>query len=218
VSSHCREGGPFEQETLEREKMLNHRLNTMVMAATTVVLSLSLSSTARGQGGRNSAALIEAQRKAMAPLVYMDGVWRGPAWTILELGEKRTVTQTERIGPFLDGSVKIIEGRGYNPDGKIGFNALGILSYSPEKKSYVLHSHAMGQVGDFAFKPTTDGYIWEIPAGPMTIRYTAVIKDGTWREVGDRILPGKEPARFFEMNLKRLRDTDWPAAGAIPPK
>ena len=154
----------------------------------------------------------------MAPLAFMDGVWRGQAWTILESGEKRTVTQTERIGPFLDGSVKIIEGRGYNPDGKIGFNALAILSYSPDKKGYVLHSHAMGRVGDFALKPTTDGYVWEIPAGPMTIRYTAVIKDGTWREVGDRIVPGKEPARFFEMNLKRLGDTDWPAAGAIPPK
>jgi hypothetical protein len=203
---------------LEREKILNHRLNIMVMVATAMALTLSPSSRARGQGGSDSAALMEAQRKAMAPLVYMDGVWRGPAWTILESGEKRTVTQTERIGPFLDGSVKVLEGRGYNPDGKIGFNALGILSYSPEKKAYHLHSYAMGRVGDFAFKPTTDGYVWEIPAGPVTIRYTAVIKDGTWREVGDRILPGKEPARFFEMNLKRLRDSDWPAAGAIPPK
>ena len=198
--------------------MLNHLLNTAVMAATAMALSLSLSSTARGQGGSDSATLIESQRKAMAPLVYLDGVWRGKAWTILESGEKRTVTQTERIGPFLDGSVKVIEGRGYNSDGKIGFNALAILSYSPEKKGYVLHSHAMGRVGDFAFRPTTDGYVWEVPAGPMTIRYTAVIKDGTWREVGDRILPGKEPDRFFEMNLKRLGDTDWPAAGAIPPK
>ena len=198
--------------------MLNPLLNTAVMAATAMALSLSLSSTARGQGGSDPAALIEAQRKAMDPLVYMDGVWRGQAWTILESGEKRTVTQTERIGPFLDGSVKVIEGRGYNPDGKIDFNALAILSYSPEKKGYVLHSHAMGRVGEFAFRPTTDGYVWEVPAGPMTIRYTAVIKDGTWREVGDRILPGKEPARFFEMNLKRLGDTDWPAAGAIPPK
>jgi hypothetical protein len=207
-----------QQETLEREKMLNHRLNTMVLAVTAMALSPSLSSTARGQGGSEPAALIAAQREAMAPLASMDGVWRGQAWTILESGEKRSFTQTERIGPLLDGSVKVIEGRGYNDDGKIVFNALGIISYSSEKKAFVLHSHAMGRVGDFAFKPTTDGYVWEIPAGPMTLRYTAVIKDGTLREVGDRILPGKEPARFFEMNLKRLGDTDWPAAGAIPPK
>ena len=74
--------------------MLNHRLNTMVMAATAMALSLSLSSTARGQGGFDPAAAIAAQREAMAPLAYMDGVWRGPAWTILESGEKRPFTQT----------------------------------------------------------------------------------------------------------------------------
>jgi hypothetical protein len=210
-------GGSSEREALEREKMLNHRLNTMVMAATAMALSISVSATARAQGRSDPAALITAQREAMAPLAWMDGVWRGPAWTILESGEKRTVTQTERIGPFLDGSVKVMEGRGYDADGKVGFNAFAILSYSPEKKGYVLHSHAMGRVGDFALKPTADGYVWEIPAGPMTIRYTATVKDGTWREVGDRIVPGKEPARFFEMNLKRVGNTDWPAAGAVPP-
>jgi hypothetical protein len=52
----------------------------------------------------------------------------------------------------------------------------------------------------------------------MTIRYTAVIKDGTLFEVGDRVVPGKEPVRFFEMKLKRVSDNDWPAAGAIPAK
>jgi hypothetical protein len=52
----------------------------------------------------------------------------------------------------------------------------------------------------------------------MTIRYTAVVKEGVWLEVGDRIMAGKDPIRFFEMNLKRVGDTDWPAAGAVPPK
>ena len=35
--------------------------------------------------------------------------------------------------------------------------------------------------------------MWEIPAGPMKIRYTATVKDGKWLEVGDRIQPGKRP-------------------------
>jgi hypothetical protein len=52
----------------------------------------------------------------------------------------------------------------------------------------------------------------------MTIRYTAVIKDGAWREVGDRIVRGKDPVRLFERNIKRVGDSDWPAAGAISPK
>jgi hypothetical protein len=37
-------------------------------------------------------------------------------------------------------------------------------------------------------------------------------------EIGERIVPGGEPVRFFEMTLKRIGDTDWPAAGAVGPK
>src|SRR6516165_9429112 len=101
------------------------------------------------QGPPDPAATIAAQRDALKVFAPLDGVWRGPAWTLLPSGQKHTVTQTERIGPFLDGSVKVVEGRGYDPDGKIGFNAFAILSYSPEKKGYVLHSHAQGNAGDF---------------------------------------------------------------------
>ena len=186
--------------------------------AALAVLACGMSFTASGQGRPDPAALIAAQREAMAPLAFMDGVWRGPAWTVLSSGEKHNITQTERIGPFLDGSVKVIEGRGYNADGTVGFNAFGTISYNPATHVYTLHSYAMGNVGDFVITRTGDGYTWEIPAGPMTIRYTAVIKDGAWKEVGDRIEPGKDPVRFFEMNLKRVGDTNWPAAGAISPK
>jgi hypothetical protein len=179
-------------------------------------LTAVTAATVCAQGRPDQAALIAAQREAMKAFAAMDGVWRGPAWTILQSGQKHNITQTERIGPFLDGSVKVIEGRGYNEDGSVGFNAFGIISYDPATKAYSMHSYAQGRAGDFVIKPTADGYVWEIPAGPMTIRYTAVIKDGALHEVGDQIMPGKEPVRFFDMNLKRVGDSDWPAAGAIP--
>jgi hypothetical protein len=188
------------------------------IAIALLVMSGSVPSSVLEQGQPDAATLIAAQRAALTKLTFMDGVWRGPAWTVLPSGEKHEITQTERIGPFLDGSVKVIEGRGYDANGKVTFNALGVISYDSEKKTYTLHSHAMGRVGDFELKLNADGYVWEIPAGPMTIRYTAVVKDGKWREVGDRIVPDKEPIRFFEMNLSRVGDSDWPAAGAIPAK
>jgi hypothetical protein len=194
--------------------MFRHRL-----AALALILTAGLAPSAFAQqAGQDPAALVAAQREAMKRLSYMDGVWRGPAWAILPSGEKHTITQTERIGPFLDGSVKVIEGRGYEAGDKVTFNAFGTISYDPAKSVYTLHSYAQGRVGDFPLTLTADGYVWEIPAGPMTIRYTATIKDGTWREVGDRVMPGKDPVRFFEMNLKRVGDTDWPAAGAVSPK
>ena len=180
-----------------------------------LIVTIASTLPAVAQGRSNPAALIAAQREAMKVFASMDGVWRGPAWTILPSGEKHNITQTERIGPFLDGSVKVIEGRGYDPDGKVTFNAFGTISFNPAPRVYTLHSYAMGNVGDFVITPTADGYTWEIPAGPMTIRYTAVIKGDNLREVGDQIQPGKEPVRFFEMTLKRVGDTKWPAEGAV---
>ena len=171
---------------------------------------------AHAQGRPDPTVLLAAQREAMIALAKMDGVWRGNAWTILPTGEKHEVTQTERIGTFLDGSVRVIEGRGYDASGKVAFNAFGIISYNPATKAYSMRSYAMGQAGDFAFQPTAEGYAWEVPAGPMTIRYSATIKDGTLHEVGDRVQAGKDPVRFFEMTLKRVGDTDWPAGGAVP--
>ena len=166
----------------------------------------------------DSAALLSAQREALVAFSRMDGVWRGPAWTMMSNGEKHHITQTERIGPLLDGTIKLIEGRGYDPDGRTTFNAFGVIAFDPAKRTYTLRAHAQGRYGEFAIKPTADGYAWEIPAGPMTIRYTATIKDGVLREVGDRIVEGKEPARFFEMALTRVSDSAWPGAGTISAK
>ncbi|GGC63874.1 DUF1579 domain-containing protein [Undibacterium terreum] len=190
-----------------------------LIPAALMAASLVLTMSAHGQGRPDSAALIAAQRAAMQPLAILDGIWRGPAWTILPSGEKHNITQTERMGSFLDGSVKVIEGRGYEADGRVSFNAFGTISYDPATKAYTLHSYAMGQSGDFPIVPSADGYEWTIPAGPgTTIHYKATVKDGVLHEVGDRVVVGKEPFRFFEMTLKRIGDTDWPAAGAVPMK
>jgi hypothetical protein len=192
-----------------------------ISRATVALLALAAVAAlpAMAQGRPDPAALLAAQKEAMAVFAAMDGVWRGPAWTILPSGEKHSITQTERIGPFLDGAVKVLEGRGYEADGRVSFNAFGTISFDPATKAYTLHSYAMGHVGDFVIKPTPDGYTWEIPMGPArTLRYTAVIKDGTLKEVGDVLESGKEPLRNFEMVLKRVGDTTWPAGGAVPPK
>ncbi|RIA44218.1 hypothetical protein DFR49_2457 [Hephaestia caeni] len=153
-----------------------------------------------------------AERAAMTKLAWMDGVWRGQAMMQTPAGERR-ITQTERIGPMLDGDVRVVEGKGFNADGSVGFNALGIISYDPAAEAYTMHSYAQGRAGDFPLTPTDAGYVWTIPAGPATIRYTATLTDGTWTEVGDRIVTGQAPQRFFEMRLTRMGDTAWPTAG-----
>jgi hypothetical protein len=164
----------------------------------------------------DAAPLIAAQKEAMAPLARMDGMWRGSAWTITREG-RHNVVHTERVGPFLGGSIKVVEGRAYDADGSVGFNAFGIISFDPAGRAYTLHSYAMGHKGDFPLTILPDGYVWEVPAGPgAKIRYTATIGDGKWREVGDRIVGDGTPTRIFEMNLTRVGDSGWPDADPVP--
>ena len=152
----------------------------------------------------------------MAAFARMGGVWRGPAWALTPAGRHEMV-QTERIGTFLGGSVRVIEGRGYDADGSVGFNALGVISYNPATRAYTMTSWAPGNAGAFPIRPTADGYVWEIPAGPgAVIRYTATIRDGALREIGERIVEGAPPMQIFEMNLRRVGDTGWPAADPVP--
>lgn len=183
-----------------------------------VAALLAGSSPAIAQPRSDPAALIAAQKAAMAPLERLDGVWRGTAWTLAPDG-RHDVTHTERVGPFLDGTVKVIEGRAYKADGSVGFNAFGIISYDPAKKAFTLQSYAQGRSGSFPIEILPDGYVWQVPAGPgAIIRYTATVKDGRWREVGERIAGSSPPVQTFEMNLRRVGSTRWPGGEAVPRK
>ncbi len=191
------------------------RSTVLAIAAIAPCVLVPLTSSA--QGRPDPTALMAAQKKAIAVLSALDGVWRGPAWTVLPSGEKRNAIQTERIGPFLDGAVKVVEGRGYDAQtGQETFNALAVISYDPAAQSYNLRTYAQGYSGDYKLVPTSDGYMWEHQAGPSLVRYTVTIKDGTWHEVGERTMPGREPVRFLEMTLRRIGDSSWPREGAIP--
>lgn len=195
---------------------MNNPVRARALALTVLLGAAAGSTLAQGP---DAAALVEAQREAMKPLARMNGVWRGPAKAMQPDGSFRETTQTERIGAFLGETLKVIEGRGFDDAGNVTFNAFGILSYDPATKTYSLRSYAGGRQGDFPFRPTADGYVWEVPAGPgAVIRYTASLHDGRLHEVGERLVPGRPPVRVFEMTLERLGDSDWPAAGAVRPR
>jgi len=90
--------------------MIRPRLSTSALLAVALVMAVGLSLAANAQERTSPAGLIAAQREAMVRLAFMDGAWRGSARTNLPSGEQHAITQTERVGPFLDGSVKVIEG------------------------------------------------------------------------------------------------------------
>ncbi|HMB52159.1 MAG TPA: DUF1579 domain-containing protein [Thermoanaerobaculia bacterium] len=181
-------------------------------------VALVLTFPAAAQAPPDAEARIAAQQEAMERIAFLDGEWRGTAWTLTPSGEKELLTQTERVGSFAEGTVKLIEGRGYAQDGSLAFNAFAVVSYEPDGDTFTMRSHALGRAGDFEIVPTENGFTWEIPAGPASFRYTATVKDGEWHQVGERIVEGQEPLQFFGMDLVRLGDTDWPAGGAVGAK
>jgi hypothetical protein len=162
-------------------------------------------------------AAIARQQAAMRKLDWMDGRWRGPA-TSRGPGGEHPLVQTERIGGFLDGTLKLVEGRGYLPDGSTGFHALGVISFDPATGDYWMTSNAQGRSGRFRLAVTESGWSWEVPAGGAVIRYTATRTADGWTEVGDYVAPSQPARRVFEMRLQRIGDTDWPEAGAVPMK
>lgn len=158
-----------------------------------------------------------AQREALDRLALLDGEWRGTA-TIYSPSGTMVLTQTERVGPMLGGSVRVIEGRGYAADGTTQFNAMAIISWDARAGKYGFRSYAQGYSGDYAFEPTEDGFRWETPAGPgAKIQYVAVVKDGTWHEVGTWVAEGQPSREMIDMRLTRVGDGGWPAAGAVDP-
>lgn len=164
----------------------------------------------------DSAALLAAQREAMAALAPMDGLWRGSARVTLPGGRQHELIQTERVGAMLGDTVKVIEGRGFGPEDRLEFNALAVVSFAPATGRYRMHSYAQGMEGDFEFEPRADGFAWTMRFGPVAVRHVAVIEGDRWTETGERLVPGQPPVRTFEMTLRRIGATDWPAAGAVP--
>lgn len=190
--------------------------HSIALAAALLVAPLSLPQTAQALTPPEAAGSA-VQRQAIAALDRLDGTWRGEA-TMTGPGGQRTFTQTERVGSMLGGSVKVIEGRGYNADGTTSFNAMAVISWDEAAGRYGFHSWANGRSGDFPFEATADGFRWEIQAGPNArVEYVAVVEGGTWHEVGHYLVEGQPPRQILEMTLTRLGDSDWPAGGAVRP-
>ena len=157
------------------------------------------------------------QRQAMQALAWMDGEWVGEATVSMGPGRTSTHAHTERIGPMLGGSIKVIEGRSTNDDGTVAFNAFAVVSWDDATDSYVMRSYANGQAADFPLQATADGFRWSTPGRGGEIRYVTTFRDGEWVETGDFVMPDRDPMRVIELRLRRRGDTGWPAADPVIP-
>jgi hypothetical protein len=178
--------------------------------------SVFVLSAAQAQVAPDLTDALDDHRTAMRSLAMLDGLWRGSGSTILSSGERQNFTQTIRVGPFLEGSLRFIEARTYGSDGLLAANSLEIISYNPTTKAYTIRWYGEGSVADLPITLSPTGFSLEYPAGKDKIRFTVGVANSTWTEIAERISPGKAPVRFIQLTLRRLQNTDWPAGGSLP--
>ncbi len=171
---------------------------------------------AAAAGPWDPATRLAAQREAMKALAFMDGEWRGTARAEEAPGEMR---HTERVGTLLDGTVRLVEGRAYDSEGKTRFNAFAVISYDPVRRAYSMQTHAMGYAGHYPLTVRPDGFSWSHPDRPgSVVRYSATIRNGEWHEVGERIAGDAPPVRTVELRVRRTGASAWPRAGTVAPR
>ena len=177
----------------------------------TGICAALMATPAVAQDARTLESLAE-QREKIDAFDWADGLWRGEA-TYDMGGNKGSLIQVERVGDFLDGSVKIVEGRGYvEATGDSVFNALGVIKWHPELGAFRFHTFAQGNAGVHPVALQPDGYDWWIEMGPRRILYETRVHDGRWHEIGYNVAEDGSRTKFFEMTLVRVaEEADWPA-------
>lgn len=197
--------------------MISTRLQTRLVPLWVILIVASGSLATRGQEARPNPN-IEMQKQKMQVLDGLDGLWRGTMWTRTPEGARQELTRTERVGSMLDGSIKVVEGRGYNSQGQLVYNGFGVIAWDLRTGKYTLRWHARGRVQTHELELIEDGYRWSMPFGPGVLVHTTRVRDGKWQEVGERTPAGGDPVRFLEIDLERIADTHWPSADPVPPR
>lgn len=192
------------------------RGSVISMAALTACFVFSVPAAASAQAMQPAGT--QEQREAMQALSWMDGEWVGEATISMGPGAGASHPHTERIGPMLGGSIKVIEGRSAGgADGAPAFNAFAVVSWDDATDRYMMRSYANGQAGDFPLQATADGFSWSTPARGGEMRYVTTFQDGEWVEIGHFVMPGREPMKVIELRLRRRGDTTWPAGDPVVP-
>ncbi|CAN5206645.1 hypothetical protein BH10PSE1_BH10PSE1_23380 [soil metagenome] len=132
-------------------------------------------------------------------------------------GEVVRKAHTERIGPMLGGSIKVIEGRTPADAGQAAFNAFAVISWDQAGQRFMMRSYANGQAGDFPLTADETGFSWVIPAGPGEMRFHTTIVGNEWVETGDFVMTGRPATRSVELRLRRRGDTTWRAGDPVQP-
>ena len=150
-----------------------------------------------------------AQIEEMKKINFLVGEWQGEGWIQLGPNKRETFKQHETVQSKLNGLTMVIEGLGKSKDGseRIVHNALAVISYDLQKKSFRFSAYlANGQSIDAEAKITKDALEWGFTQAYGTIRFTISLNEkGEWHEIGEINPDGKNWYKNFEMTLQKVK-------------
>ncbi len=138
------------------------------------------------------------------------GVWKGSGWVMREDGARAEFTRVERVEPKVAGAVLLLEGEGAvagdTSEARVARQGLAIVHYDDRAGSYRWSGHdAARGATDAELKPVEGGFEWTMHSEDLaaSIRFTILVDDHRWREVGEVTTDGRSWNTFMEANLER---------------
>lgn len=146
--------------------------------------------------------------EAVTQAAFLEGNWSGQGWIQMGPGPREEFTQTETVTSMLDGAVMLIEGVGRSKGEESArkvHHALALISFDPVNNTLIFSSYVAGRPRlDLVPEVAPNTFKWGFsPPGGGEIRYSIVIEDGVWREVGEYSREGESWSQFFEMRLNK---------------
>lgn len=143
----------------------------------------------------------------MKKLDFLIGKWSGEAHALRGPGEPVAMSQTEEAQFKLDGLVLLIEGVGRTKaDGKPALQALGVVSYDDESKTYRMRAFNDGRFLETEVKLIDKGMTWGFTVGPYRTSSVLAIDDkGDWTELAEITIGDQAPRKLMELRVSRVK-------------
>ncbi len=143
----------------------------------------------------------------MRKLQFLVGEWAGEARVSRGPGQVAELAMTEKAQYKLDGLLLLIEGIGRaKSDGQPILQALGIISYDDDRKTYQMRAFNDGRSLETEVTLSDDGngMTWGFAVGEFRTKAALRINAaGEWTELHELFIGSQPPKRSMELAVRR---------------
>lgn len=170
---------------------------------------------------RSSGNAQSVRADAMKKLERWIGEWKGSGWSTTREGKRVEFDQVERVQSKIGGTVFSAEGRSVTENERgeevVLHDGLALVYFDAAAGQYRWHGHdAPWGAIEAEVKLVDGGFSWSLATGQQgaSVRFTILVDEKSWREVGEATTDGKIWAKIMETELQRVSDRAPPRPSA----